>query len=40
MDRPRVRHRARKRLAAELAAEDPDLARYGSRAVRLAKETS
>ncbi|MFI6174609.1 RNA polymerase sigma factor [Nonomuraea sp. NPDC051191] len=33
-------HRARKRLATELAADDPDLARYGPRAVRLAKETS
>ncbi|RSN01156.1 RNA polymerase subunit sigma-24 [Nonomuraea sp. WAC 01424] len=33
-------HRARKRLATELAADDPDLARYGSRAVSLAKETS
>ncbi|MFI7691404.1 RNA polymerase sigma factor [Nonomuraea sp. NPDC049655] len=33
-------HRARKRLAVELAADDPDLARYGPRAVRLAQETS
>ncbi|WP_043623862.1 RNA polymerase sigma factor [Nonomuraea candida] len=30
-------HRARKRLAKELAALDPDLAGYGSRAVSLAK---
>ncbi|GAA2666179.1 RNA polymerase sigma factor [Nonomuraea recticatena] len=33
-------HRARKRLAAELAAADLDLNRYGSRAVALAKESS
>ncbi|NUW37419.1 RNA polymerase sigma factor [Nonomuraea sp. SMC257] len=33
-------HRARKRLAAELAAADEDLTEYGPRAVRLAKESA
>ncbi|MET8340094.1 RNA polymerase sigma factor [Streptosporangium canum] len=33
-------HRARKRLAVELAATDVDLNRYGSRAVSLAKESA
>ncbi|MFC4009315.1 RNA polymerase sigma factor [Nonomuraea purpurea] len=33
-------HRARKRLAAELAALDEDLDRYGVRAVKLAKENA
>ncbi|MFD8560215.1 RNA polymerase sigma factor [Streptosporangium canum] len=33
-------HRARKRLAAELAATDVDLNRYGSRAVSLARENA
>lgn len=33
-------HRARKRFAAELAATDVDLNRYGSRAVKLAEESA
>ncbi|MFI7135272.1 RNA polymerase sigma factor [Nonomuraea sp. NPDC050153] len=33
-------HRARKRLAAELAADDIDLSTYGRRAVSLAKESA
>ncbi|MGW0478864.1 RNA polymerase sigma factor [Nonomuraea sp. NPDC003214] len=33
-------HRARKRLATELAAHDIDLSAYGTRAVRLAKESA
>ncbi|MEU8207177.1 RNA polymerase sigma factor [Streptosporangium sp. NPDC049046] len=33
-------HRARKRLAAELAAAELDLTRYGTRAVALAKEST